>query len=110
MRAHARLAAGALALGLASLAAGCAVGPRTPEAAPTVSMRMRGAPADATVIIDDQVLGTLELVMARGVALPAGVHYITVKAPGYFPWDREVEARLGTGPIQLEAKLVPVPD
>jgi hypothetical protein len=77
---------------------------------PTVSMRMHGTPNDAVVIVDDQALGTMELVMAHGVALPPGVHHITVKAEGYFPWDREVEAKLGTGIIQLEVALTPVPD
>jgi len=71
---------------------------------------MTGAPAEAVVIVDDEAVGTLELVMAHGVALPVGVHHITVKAEGYFPWDKEVEAKLGKGPIRLDAKLMPVPD
>jgi hypothetical protein len=75
-----------------------------------VSLRMTGAPADAVVVIDDEAVGTLELVMAHGVALPIGVHHISVKAEGYFPSDKEVEAKLGSEPIRLDAKLMPVPD
>jgi hypothetical protein len=75
-----------------------------------VSLRMHGSPADAVVIIDDQAVGTLDLIQARGVALPVGVHHVTVKAQGYFPWDREVEAVEGAGPVRLEVALVPVPD
>lgn len=78
--------------------------------APTVSLRMHGTPGDATVIIDEQTFGALDLVAARGVALPPGVHRVTVKAGGYFPWDREVKAELGKGPIQLDVALTKVPD
>jgi hypothetical protein len=77
---------------------------------PTVSLRMQGTPVDAVVIIDDQALGTLELVMAHGVALPVGVHHVTVKADGYLPWDKEVEAKEGAGLMKLDVALVPVPD
>ncbi len=71
---------------------------------------MTGEPPDAVVVIDEEAVGTLELVMAHGVALPVGVHHITVKAEGYFPWDKEVEAKEGSAPIRLDAKLTPVPD
>jgi len=64
----------------------------------------------STVIIDDQPIGTLDFVAAHGVALPPGVHHITVQARGYFPWDREVQARPGSPPIRLTATLEPVPD
>ena len=94
----------------AALPSACAIQGRDPVTPPTVSLRMRGNPADAIVIIDDQALGTLELVMAHGVALPPGVHHITVKAEGFFPWDREVEAKLGSGMMHLEVALTPVPD
>ena len=103
-----RRAAAVVLLGLPAIAAACA-GPRV-ATAPTVSLRMHGTPPDAVVIIDDQALGTLELVMAHGVALPAGVHHVTVKADGYFPWDRQVEATLGQGVVKLEVALTPVPD
>jgi hypothetical protein len=77
---------------------------------PKVSLRMHGTPADAVVIIDDEAVGTLELVQARGVALPVGVHHVTVKAQGYFPWDHEVKADEGQPPIRLDVALTPVPD
>jgi hypothetical protein len=79
-------------------------------ATPKVSLRMAGTPAEATVIIDDEAIGSLELVAAHGVALPVGVHHVTVKATGYFPWDREVKAVEGQAPIRLDVALQPVPD
>ena len=71
---------------------------------------MRGTPAEAAVIIDEETVGQLDFVAARGVALPVGVHHVTVKAQGYFPWDREVEAKEGAGPIRLDVALIREPD
>ena len=99
----------ALLVALGSLALAACRPPLVPEK-PKVSLRMTGAPGDATVIIDEEVLGSLDLVAAHGVALPVGPHRVTVKATGYFPWDREVTAEESKSPIRLEVKLVPVPD
>ena len=76
----------------------------------TVSLRMVGAPPNATVTVDDIFVGSLAIVGARGVALPVGLHRISVESPGYFPWDRTVEAKEGAGPVKLDVKLVAVPD
>ena len=81
-----------------------------PAHVPTVSMRMNGGPPNASVTVDDIFVGNLELVMKRGVALPAGLHHISVEAPGHLPWDGTVDAREGQGPLRIEVKLVPVPD
>jgi hypothetical protein len=89
------------------------LGACTPAASPsrpTISLRLRGGPPDATVVVDEETLGTFDYVAAHGVALPPGVHHVTVQEPGYFPWDREVEAKLGMPPIQLEVVLSAVPD
>jgi len=78
--------------------------------APTVSLRMSGAPADARVTVDDLIVGSLDMVEARGVALPPGKHRISVEAPGYFPFDTIVDAKEGEKLVRLQAKLVPIPD
>jgi hypothetical protein len=88
--------------------AGCE--PANAPKQPTVSLRLRGEPASALVIIDDEPLGSLDFVAAHGVALPPGVHHVTVSAAGYFPWDREVDAKMGSRPIALEVALTRVPD
>jgi hypothetical protein len=97
-----------LAAFFAATSAACE--PAQAPAVPTVSLRVAGAPSDAVVIIDENALGTFDFVAAHGVALPPGKHRITVHASGYFPWDREVEAKLGEGPIRLQVALVPIPD
>lgn len=83
-----------------------------PPAEPkTVSMRMAAqGPANASVTIDDRFVGTLDVVRAHGVALPVGVHHVTVEAAGFFPWDKAVEAKEGQGPVRLDVVLVPIPD
>ena len=100
----------AWAAACAALASACAVGPAESARRPTVSLRMQGSPPDAAVLIDEEAVGQLDFVAAHGVALPVGVHHVTVKAEGYFPWDREVEAKEGAGPIRLQVALTPVPD
>ena len=88
----------------------CACQPAQSASQPTVSLRLRGTPAGATVIIDEEALGTLDFVAAHGVALPPGVHHVTVKANGYFPSDVAVDAQPGSAPVVLAVALVPVPD
>ncbi|AGP36961.1 hypothetical protein BE04_13505 [Sorangium cellulosum] len=96
-----RAALALLLLGLSSCVA------RTPA---TVSLRMKGNVPDASVTIDDQYIGALAYVAARGVALPPGAHRITVEKAGYFAWDRLVEAKSGDPPLHLQVQLTPVPD
>lgn len=96
-----RAAAALLLLGLSAC---------VPRAPATVSLRMKGNVPDASVTIDDQYIGALAYVAARGVALPPGTHRITVEKAGYFAWDRLVEARSGAPPIHLQVQLTPVPD
>jgi hypothetical protein len=75
---------------------------------PTVSLRMQGEPPEASVTIDDEYVGPLSVVMARGVALPVGSHRISVEAEGYFAWDKIVEAKSGL--VRLDVRLTPLPD
>ena len=96
-----------LACAALAFAAGCQLN-LPHSAAPTVSMRMKGGPAEASVTIDDQYVGPLAVVAARGVALPVGSHRISVEMPGYFPWDKVVEAK--DGPVLLEVKLAALPE
>jgi hypothetical protein len=83
----------------------------SPAVAPrgrTVSLRMRGSPPSATVTVDDVLVGPLDVVSARGVALPRGPHRVSVEAPGYLPWDRVVDAL--DAPVVLDVRLAPTPD
>jgi hypothetical protein len=97
--------------GVLVLLAGVVVAACGPAKEPkTVSMRMVGSPPNATVTIDDIFVGRLDLVSARGVALPVGEHRVSVEAPGFIPWDKVVEAKEGQGPVRLDVRLVATPD
>jgi hypothetical protein len=88
-----------------------ALGGCQPNVRAAVSLSLRKSaksPRDASVYIDEEYVGPLGYVAARGVRLPVGQHRITVVKEGYFPWDRLVEA--DRQPIALEVELVPVPD
>jgi hypothetical protein len=97
-----------VALGLAAVAGpGCAT--QSLRAAVSLSMDgAKGTPSDASVYIDEQYIGPLYYVAARGVRLPAGEHRITVSREGYFNWDKMVVA--DRDPIALNVMLVAVPD
>ena len=71
-------------------------------------LRIRGTPPDATVTIDDQRVGSLSLVTARGIRVLPGRHRISVEAAGYLPFDLAVEAKDAV--VVVEVKLLPVPD
>ncbi|MBX3201792.1 MAG: PEGA domain-containing protein [Labilithrix sp.] len=93
---------------VAALLTAVACGPPPPPK--TISMRMVGSPASASVTIDDIFVGRLDTVASRGVALPVGTHRVSVEAPGYLPWDKVVEAKVGAGPLRLEVRLVATPE
>jgi hypothetical protein len=65
-------------------------------------------PGDADVYIDEELIGPLAYVAARGVRLPEGEHRITIVRSGYFPWDRIV--RSDREPIHLQVQLQKIPD
>ena len=88
----------------------CACGAPGNGAKATTSLRLTGSPADARVVVDDQIVGTLDMVQARGVAMPPGNHRVSVVREGFFPFDTIVEAKEGEKVLHLEAKLVPIPD
>lgn len=99
-------------LGAALYVCVCALacGGPSPGAAKTTSLRMSGSPPDARVTVDDQIVGSLDMVEARGVAMPPGTHRVSVEAPNYFPFDTIVEAKEGEKIVHVDAKLVRVPD
>jgi hypothetical protein len=61
----------------------------------TVSVRVEGTPAEASVTIDDVTVGRLDTVGARGLGLLPGPHRISVTAEGYFPSDQEIQCVTG---------------
>ena len=69
--------------------------------------RAADSPRDASVYIDEQFVGLLGVVAARGVRLPEGEHRITVEKVGYFAWDERVVS--DREPIFLRVELRKIP-
>ncbi len=65
-------------------------------------------PERSQVAIDDQAMGPLDFVAARGVSLPVGAHRMTVTAPGYLPFDRGFD--LASKRVVVTVALRQVPD
>lgn len=97
-----------LLLGLAALAlVGCA-GASGQVRGPTGGIKLRCAPADATVYVDDEYRGSCTLFARRALPLPPGDHRLQVDASGHFPYYAEVNT---SGIVQtLEVELVVRPD
>jgi hypothetical protein len=70
--------------------------------------RLESTPRDASVYIDEQFVGFLAVVAARGVRLPEGEHRISVEKVGFFPWDQLVVS--DRQPIHLKVELRRIPD
>jgi hypothetical protein len=100
-------AAAALALLLILSLTSCEPGVGRPAVSLSLAREAK-SPRDAAVSIDEEYIGPLGYVAARGVRLPIGKHRITVEKPGYFPWDRLVEADRDA--IHLDIQLEPIPD
>lgn len=76
---------------------------------PITRLIVRGTPAEATVLVDEQPLGTLATVGA-GIALPPGQHRLTVQAQGYFPADVLLEIGREGGVHEQKVELVAIPE
>jgi hypothetical protein len=95
-----------VALALAASACGPSL---TGSAAVTLKMqRTPQTPKNASVSIDENYIGPLNVVASHGVRLPVGTHRITVEKDGYFPFDQLVTA--DRDDIKLVVKLEPIPD
>jgi hypothetical protein len=97
------------AVSIGGLALAGIAGCQAQRAAVRLSMdRAAQTPRDASVYIDEQFVGFLGVVAARGVRLPEGEHRITVEKVGFFPWDQLVVS--DRRPIHLRVELRRIPD
>jgi hypothetical protein len=107
MRSLSRSLTGSALLLLALLAPACG-NVMTASQTRAVSLRLRGGPANASVTIDDVIVGPLAVVQARGVAVAPGAHHVSVESAGYLPRDFVVDAK--DQPVILDVALIPIPD
>lgn len=89
------------------LACACATGP-APR--PSTRLRVDGSVSDATLWVDDRMVGTLGEVMHRGaVPLPPGYHRVEVRHPSYYSLYRDVDQSDG-GEVAWHVDLHPLLD
>jgi hypothetical protein len=83
-----------LLLSFVVAALGCAA--KTPSRpTPDAFLLLRVEPPDATVRVDDRVVGSGRTVAGRWIAVAHGPHRIAVNAPGYDVFEADVELAPG---------------
>ena len=92
-----------LGLGLSLWVLACGGGPRPTPA----GLQVIAVPADARVYVDGRFVASARVLAHRAHRLPAGVHQITISAPGYFPHDLETELPPGVSTIEISLRPVP---
>lgn len=75
----------------------------------TASLRIVAEPDNAVVEVDERYVGTAHVLTVRPHTLPAGIHRITVRSPGYFPHDLEVDLPPGETMVQISLRPEPAP-
>lgn len=86
---------------VASAVLGCATAGSGP---PTVALRISGNLPDATIWIDDRLVGRVSDFGATGKRVSVGFHRVEIRAPGYFSLFQEVEAKPGAD-VSIAANL-----
>ena len=90
-------------LGLAACKGAASTGPRS-------KLALDGTPSEASVLIDEQPIGSLAVVQKHGVSLPPGQHRLTVQADGYFPADLLIDVDRSGGVVRRTVKLTALPE
>ena len=101
LRAAVRVAAVAALAGALALAGACATA-GLPQGA--VSFRVEGNVNDATVWIDDQLIGTVSEWSKPNRHIRAGFHRVEVRHPGYYSFFQEIELPEGQS-VVVHAEL-----
>jgi hypothetical protein len=96
-----------IVFGLGGLLGACT--PRTPTK-PVVDAFLSLAvdPPETTVRLDDRVLGSARILAGRWVAVPHGVHRLSLTAPGFDRYDEEID--LAPGRHERRVQLVMAPE
>lgn len=69
-----------------------------------VPFRVEGNVPDATVWVDDQLVGSVTAVAKQGTFLRAGFHRVEVRHPDYYSYFAEVTPKQGE-PVLIHAEL-----
>ena len=93
---------------LAALALFCLSACGGVSTAPTrAQLRVIAVPDTARVDIDERFAGSGRLLSVRPKDLAAGTHHVSVRAPGYFPHDLELELPPGETTVNVSLRAIP---
>lgn len=90
----------------ASLLLLCACGFQNVRETPT-RLQVIAEPEAARVYVDERFVATARVLAARPRQLRPGPHQLTLRAPGYFPHDVDVELPPGTTTVRIRLRPVP---
>jgi hypothetical protein len=89
------------------VAAGCAA--RAPSRPPLDALlSLTVEPPDATVRVDDRVIGSGRSIAGRWVAVAHGAHRVAVNAPGFDRFEEDID--LAPGRHERTVRLDPTPE
>ncbi|NOY94157.1 MAG: hypothetical protein GXP55_23500 [Deltaproteobacteria bacterium] len=94
------------ALGLLGLLLFAACGMQGRQSLPA-RLRVIAVPVTARVYVDDHFAGSARVFDAHPRELRPGAHQITLRAPGYFPHDLELELPSGTTTVRVRLRAIP---
>jgi hypothetical protein len=84
-------------------------GARSPSAQALGTVRFKGSPANADLVVDERSIGPVNMFETSGILLKAGSHRVVLRAAGYFTEYRIVDVAPQTV-SQIEITLRPVPE
>jgi len=64
-------------------------------------------PENATVYVNERFAGTAQVLADRPEVLSPGVHFVTIRAPGYFPHDLRLELPPGRTTVRIRLRPIP---
>lgn len=96
-----------VALLVAPCVMGVQCGTTIGRSAAPARLKVVAEPKGASVYVNEEYLGSARKLAQRPATLASGTHRLTIRAPGYFPHDLEVDLRSGTTTVDIELRPVP---
>ena len=70
-------------------------------------LRLSVRPADATVSLDDRVLGSARVLEGRWIAVPHGVHRLSLTSAGFDRHDEDLNVAAGRQELTVQLNEIP---
>jgi len=74
---------------------------------PPAELAVVAEPETASVYVNERFAGTATVLAARPEKLVPGVHFVTIRAPGFFPHDLRLELPPGRTTVRIRLRPIP---